>query len=785
MPNLEINIGANVAAAIRGVKSLADAFEQSYDEIAAGSAAFARVSASIDEMAAAAIRANQTFDGIGASAVKAITPLNTLESRLDEIRAAIGRAGTVQGAANLSAQYEILNRTLQDTRQEVTQAANAAVGLGNAFNIVSKQAITAGQAMNRLAPAIKPVLFNLKVIPPAATQAAAAMDKLRKSSGQGATALNDFSRIIQDSPYGIIGIGNNITQLADSFGNLKRSAGSTGGAFKALLSSAGGFGGIGLLISGIITAVTFASIGFSNWTRGLAGNKKQVDENAKAYQDFIKSLKGAEAVVTEAAGSVQGQVRQLQVLANVARDTTASEEQRGRALEKLKSINKDYFSDIKLTEAGLSSLTDKVKEYTEAITQQAIVQSLVSEIGRIGGEYLKQRAAVETLRASIKQFAEDKGLKTQFDQNGRAILDFTGKNAIAQGQLRKLNTQLAEQEEKLKPLQAEYTTLGNTLQDAQKDLLRFADASGKGSNTKKETDALKERIAALEQLGRTTAQNIELAGLRIQLINRDSLKEGFKPSELKNLIDNVIEEAFPQREVDIELKTKIKINRDREDMGSIADAVLPGGVIPEGAFDPIIKQATEIATLQAQRVRKKISETIGAAIQGGIVDSFAEVGNAIGVGLSGALDIGDTIELAAQSLLGVLGGVLQEVGKQIIATSTLVVLLKDALASLFANPYAGLAVGIGLVALGALLKNIKFNIPAFADGVTGFSGGLALVGEVGPELVRLPSGSDVIPNNRLGDFNTGNVTLAPSIWFSGDRFKIMLERVDKSRSNLG
>lgn len=42
------------------------------------------------------------------------------------------------------------------------------------------------------------------------------------------------------------------------------------------------------------------------------------------------------------------------------------------------------------------------------------------------------------------------------------------------------------------------------------------------------------------------------------------------------------------------------------------------------------------------------------------------------------------------------------------------------------------------------------HIPGFASGVKNFSGGLAVVGENGPELVKLPSGSDVIPNHEVG-----------------------------------
>lgn len=41
------------------------------------------------------------------------------------------------------------------------------------------------------------------------------------------------------------------------------------------------------------------------------------------------------------------------------------------------------------------------------------------------------------------------------------------------------------------------------------------------------------------------------------------------------------------------------------------------------------------------------------------------------------------------------------------------------------------------------------NVPGFAMGVNDFAGGLAVVGERGPELVRLPPGSDVIPNGKF------------------------------------
>jgi tape measure domain-containing protein len=63
--------------------------------------------------------------------------------------------------------------------------------------------------------------------------------------------------------------------------------------------------------------------------------------------------------------------------------------------------------------------------------------------------------------------------------------------------------------------------------------------------------------------------------------------------------------------------------------------------------------------------------------------------------------------------------------------------------------------------VGKIIPGFK-EIPQFANGVTNFSGGVALVGEKGPELVNLPRGSNVIPNNQIGSggatvYQTNNI----------------------------
>lgn len=64
-----------------------------------------------------------------------------------------------------------------------------------------------------------------------------------------------------------------------------------------------------------------------------------------------------------------------------------------------------------------------------------------------------------------------------------------------------------------------------------------------------------------------------------------------------------------------------------------------------------------------------------------------------------------------------------------------------------------------------LKKALASGVSGFANGVKNFSGGFAMVGERGPELVHLPRGSDVIPNSQLG--GGSNITIAPVLHFHG------------------
>lgn len=80
--------------------------------------------------------------------------------------------------------------------------------------------------------------------------------------------------------------------------------------------------------------------------------------------------------------------------------------------------------------------------------------------------------------------------------------------------------------------------------------------------------------------------------------------------------------------------------------------------------------------------------------------------------------------------------------------------------------FANLKIDIGpfhISASGVRIDLPNIELPKFATGVQNFGGGLAVVGEQGPEVVRLPRGSDVIPNHRLATAAPSNVDQSVSI----------------------
>lgn len=122
---------------------------------------------------------------------------------------------------------------------------------------------------------------------------------------------------------------------------------------------------------------------------------------------------------------------------------------------------------------------------------------------------------------------------------------------------------------------------------------------------------------------------------------------------------------------------------------------------------------------------KKGIDAINKSITNLKVEALAGVGEALGAALAGG-DIGSVF----QGFANTLASAVQAIGKQFIALGVVATAAKESLKTLFANPFATIAVGVALVAVGSALKaTMSKGVPGFAAGGLVFGPTLGLVGE--------------------------------------------------------
>src|SRR5690606_30081684 len=79
-----------------------------------------------------------------------------------------------------------------------------------------------------------------------ATTASNRLKSVPDVANRSTTTLIDLGRVLQDAPYGFIGVANNINPLLENFQRLQREAGGSKAALRALVQGMVGGGGLGL-----------------------------------------------------------------------------------------------------------------------------------------------------------------------------------------------------------------------------------------------------------------------------------------------------------------------------------------------------------------------------------------------------------------------------------------------------------------------------------------------------------------------------------------------------------
>lgn len=515
---------------------------------------------------------------------------------------------------------------------------------------------------------------------------------------------------------------------------------------KAAEAASNGFAkGIGKAYSGLRTlANLIPGIGIGGLIGLIAG--PLIDAFNELFTSTSKAGKALKETFSESAASVGGNIARLQALVSIAQDVTKSDNARKEALG---ALNKEYDGfNGKLTLANINTkvATDLIDKQTSALVRQAQikgVQDLITD---------ETKKAAENAR---KDLADNLTILQRLQNVFVSVAGgagTAGADAIVSG-LKNRDKQLKES---AKNVDTYKDSLKNLLgEDAEAGTLFKEPKPSKAKEIKdKIVKALKFKPDDLEKMFFDESTVSFKVPAFVELDFKKSLRSTGGNEGLSGILGK---EAFEE----LTMKGKLA------GMG-ITKGIQNGLEVGiDGLRFPELKKLFEDAKKRMDDFNSAITETM----QGTLTDAFSKLGENLGSG-----------ESLFAGFLQILGDGLSALGKQIIALSPLIQGLKAALKTL--NPALMLPAGIALVAIGAVLSKAK--IPGFAAGVTNFSGGLAMVGERGPELVRLPRGSDVIPNHLLGGVGQAQTNVfIPDVRLRGKDMVLVFNRASQTIGRNG
>jgi hypothetical protein len=309
------------------------------------------------------------------------------------------------------------------------------------------------------------------------------LQTLGKGTAQATQSLTNLGRVVQDAPFGFLGIANNINPLLESFQRLKAETGSTKTALKALGSSFVGAGGLGLAVS----LVSSALIVFGD---RLFASSKRADEAAESAKKYSEAVKG----IFEGQGK---EATQVLTLITVLKSETETRERKLVALKELNKINPEIFKGLKLEGDAVSGLDRVYQSYIENIKNVVAVKIIQLKLEEKLTKLLEIQGVGQTQQ--IKNLAAlSKAINSRTANELRS-----GGNSVLANQLEALTT-FSE-----RTGAGKIATLNKEIEDLAKQLGEFSkaiklnpanDGNSVIKRTKEQVDELKKSVLELNRV---------------------------------------------------------------------------------------------------------------------------------------------------------------------------------------------------------------------------------------------------------------------------------------------
>jgi hypothetical protein len=213
-------------------------------------------------------------------------------------------------------------------------------------------------------------------------------------SNEATGSLINLGRVVQDAPFGFLGIANNLNPLIEGFSRTAKSAGGFTGAMKAIGKSLVGAGGLSL-------AVSLVSTGLLLFGDKLFGTSKAAKEADEATQKLAQNLSQQAVKLTSLVGLVQ--------------NVNVKYEEKQKALRAINQEYKTYLDDLGIEEVSANNVADAYERIIDSLIRQAVVKGLQEEITKAVEETAKKIIEIEKAEQKRRQASQATAQANKFE----------------------------------------------------------------------------------------------------------------------------------------------------------------------------------------------------------------------------------------------------------------------------------------------------------------------------------------------------------------------------------
>jgi hypothetical protein len=490
-------------------------------------------------------------------------------------------------------------------------------------------------------------------------------DQLSKATSRYNGIGIDFARVIQDAPFGIIGVGNNIQQLAQSYSSLGNVGDSTSKKLKLAFSTIFSSGNLLVLaVSAITTALTFyQQSGFKS--------EKTTESLTEKLDKYRKTLDAVTRTSIEGQANAAKEIQSFSLLRAQAENTTISQQKRNEAVAQLQKQYPEYLKGLTEEQIKTGQVGEAYNELTKGLIATAKARAASDQIAKNSLDTLtilaqEEDRALKILqeRDKLESIVANKGKVT-----GQDLLALKNQESIQQQKINALIKEQLDSADQRNKIETENSKLVGTISTQISQGATFNKDSGKV------IDANKEKL-------REYSEGWDKYNEQLKFADELTLLLGENSARLSKEVDSI----FAKRVQEIQLtlpEDTAGLNLDK-----LAQTF---SIKPEIADIDESRKSAFIASL------KDFNAEASNIITNGAVNGLGDIGFAIGEALATG---GDVAKAAGKALLGGIATIAEQLGQAAIKVGVGMISIKMA----FKNPATAIAAGVALIALAGFIR---------------------------------------------------------------------------------